>query len=339
MCSNFEHNYQIFVLKNMAYNTNFYIKNLQYVVFIGNPPDFEKLKILNNELNIKTIWISDINNNQADANFKTINSKFIKFIRKNCKIKNSLFFSYSSKIIFKENEIKKIFQNNIVNYHPSRLPFDKGGGGYSWRILKNDRIQNQCIHLVTKNLDSGKIIYEETSLFPSYCRTPKNFLDYGHDSFFKFYEKFINLLKKNKKFTLNKIPTNIGNYYPRLISKKDGFINWDLDPLELSNFINAFDEPFIGATTFVNKKKKLKVYLKQTQLHGGEESNHPYMSGLVLRNDNNWLVVATKGKYCLIVEKVLDVNGNNILKKIKIGDRLFTPSNFLDNSKKKRSFI
>ena len=59
MCSNFEHNYQIFVLKNMAYNTNFYIKNLQYVVFIGNPPDFEKLKILNNELNIKTIWISD----------------------------------------------------------------------------------------------------------------------------------------------------------------------------------------------------------------------------------------------------------------------------------------
>ena len=66
--------------------------------------------------------------------------------------------------------------------------------------------------------------------------------------------------------------------------------------MELSNFINAFDEPY-WATTFVNKK--LKVYLKQTQLHGGEESNHPYMSGLVLRNDNNWLVVAMKGKYCL----------------------------------------
>ena len=47
---------------------------------------------INNELNIKTIWISDINNNQADANFKTINSKFIKnFVGNNAYISKSRF--------------------------------------------------------------------------------------------------------------------------------------------------------------------------------------------------------------------------------------------------------
>ena len=34
--------------------------------------------------------------------------------------------------------------------------------------------------------------------------------------------------------------------------------------------------------------------------------DHPFMSGLVLRNDKNWIIVATRDNNCLIIEKVLN---------------------------------
>ena len=49
------------------------------------------------------------------------------------------------------------------------------------------------------------------------------------------------------------------------------------------------------------------------------------MSGIVSRHDNDWIVVSTKSKHMLLVEEVLNRNGKNILNKIKVGDRFFTP--------------
>ena len=46
---------------------------------------------------------------------------------------------------FIQNFSEKSGKNNLVNAHGSRLPFDSGGGGMSWRILKKDRI---CMHLI-----------------------------------------------------------------------------------------------------------------------------------------------------------------------------------------------
>ena len=60
------------------------------------------------------------------------------------------------------------------------------------------------------------------------------------------------------------------------------------------------------------------------------------MSGLVLRNDKNWIVVATRDNNCLIIEKVLDSKNKNIINKIRPGQRFFTLSQKLDYSKSKR---
>ena len=60
------------------------------------------------------------------------------------------------------------------------------------------------------------------------------------------------------------------------------------------------------------------------------------MAGLVSRHDKDWIVVCTSGKYSLIIEKIIDSSGNNIIDKIKPGDRFFTPSEILDQSNSKR---
>ena len=54
-----------------------------------------------------------------------------------------------------------------------------------------------------------------------------------------------------------------------------------MDSYDLFNFINAFDEPYKGASTFLNNGNFGKLYLKKVHLHGGDSSNHPFMSGIV----------------------------------------------------------
>ena len=51
-----------------------------------------------------------------------------------------------------------------------QLPLDQGGGGFSWNILREDRISNQLVHLVDENIDTGPIIYNRLSLFPKDVR-------------------------------------------------------------------------------------------------------------------------------------------------------------------------
>ena len=54
------------------------------------------------------------------------------------------------------------------------------------------------------------------------------------------------------------------------------------------------------------------------------------MKGLIVRNDNDWIVVAIDEKNYLIVEEVLDTKGRNIINKIKPGDRFFTSEKDLE---------
>ena len=79
--------------------------------------------------------------------------------------------------------------------------------------------------------------------------------------------------------------------------------------------------------------------MKKVQLHGGDSSNHPYMSGIVSRHDKDWIVVSTKSKHMLLIEEVLDSKGKNVIKKVKVGDRFYTPNKELEKSKITKTFF
>lgn len=326
----------------MIFNNKFYIDNLKNIVFLGESQKLKELVKINNSFGLKTIIVTSSHQSKIIEKglkiniFNNINDKFKKFITKKCIIKNTLFISLGARYIFKKNTIEKFFLNNLVNFHGTRLPIDAGGGFVSWKIMREDRIDNQLVHLINEGLDTGPIIENELSLFPSGCKIPLDFENYRLKKFLAFYKKFIQRVNNGIKFELKPQTSYLGRYNPRLNTDINGLIDWSINPYDLINFINAFDDPYQGASTYLNSGNFGKLFLKKCHLHGGDSSNHPFMTGIVTRHDKNWIVVSTTGKHMLLIEEVLNNKGKNILSKIKSGDRFFTPVNELKNAKSRR---
>ena len=122
----------------------------------------------------------------------------------------------------------------------------------------------------------------------------------------------------------------LGQRYPRLNAKLNGWIDWSIESLYLSKFIDAFDEPYIGACTMYKSKK---VFIKDAYLHGGEISKHNYLSGIVSRHEGEWIIVCTSDQNSIIIKKVLNSSGKNIINQVKEGDRFYTPHSKIVKSK------
>ena len=320
----------------------FYLDKVKTVVFIGYSPIFEKLIKINSDKKIKSIIVTSssqskkINKKIKFKIFDKFDKRFINFIKKNTNPKETLFFSVGSRIIFNKESIKNIFSNNLINTHGTRLPLGRGEVS-SWRILKQDRLDNQLFHVVDGGIDTGEIIFNKLCIIPKAYQTPDEIQKFRNINFEKFYKLFLLKILKKDRFKLYAQQNYLSSYLPRLSSEKNGWIDWSMDPHELIRFINAFDEPYIGASSFINRSNLGRLHIKSAQLHGGEVINHSFMSGIVIRHDTNWIVVSTSSKYSLLIEKVLSASGKNILDQIKEGDRFYTPSNVLESAKKFRA--
>ena len=331
----------------MILNNKFYINNLKTVVIFGGTPNYKDLVAINNKFALKTILItSSVQKNKFYKNIPKnlkllicdkIDKNFKKKISDNCKIENTLFLVVSAMNIFRKEEIV-FFKENLINFFPSRLPYDAGRGGFSWHIMRSDKIYNQVMHILDEGINTGPIIFEGKKIFPNSCTTPQDYEIFKLKEMNFFYEKFVKKILKKENFLLKFQSDNIGRYNPSLNSLKDGFIDWNMPSFHLYNFIRAFDDPHIGATTFLNTKKFGKVFLKSVHLHGGEaSSSHPYLAGVISRHDDKWIVVNTNDNFTLLVEKILNNKGENILKYIETGQRFFTPSRYLEFSKFKNT--
>ena len=53
--------------------------------------------------------------------------------------KHTLGISIGAAWIFQKNFLD-YFEGRLVNLHGARLPRDRGGGGFSWRIMRDDRL-------------------------------------------------------------------------------------------------------------------------------------------------------------------------------------------------------
>tara|TARA_B100001057_G_C22730517_1_gene903575 strand:- start:14 stop:1009 length:996 start_codon:yes stop_codon:yes gene_type:complete len=323
----------------MISSNKFFINEIKSVAIIGWCPNIEELIKINKSLNLKTLIITSPNqkklykkNLKINVFSKLDNSSFKNFILKNCNIEKTLFLSISSMFIFDKNLIN-FFKNNLINFFPSRLPYDQGRGGFSWHIMREDRISNQLFHLIDEGINTGPIISSETSLFPAECKVPLDYENYKWSEMNLFYKSFIKKVSNKKMFALEFQNKNLKRFNSSLNTEINGFIDWNMNSYDLINFVNAFDEPHKGASTYLNKSNFGKLFIKNAHLHGGDTSNHPFMAGIVSRHDKKWITVSTSGKHMLLIEKVLNNKNENIIDKIKEGDRFITPYQFLDKSK------
>ena len=326
----------------MIEHNKFFFNKLRNVVFIGETKILRELRIINHKIGLKTFFITSSHQSKNikkknELNLKIfdkIDKTFLKYLKKNkLIIDNTLFISIGSRIIFKKEIIKNVFKDNLINVHPSMLPIGAGAGHFSWKILNNDRIEMQLIHLVNEKIDAGPIIKYEKGIFPEYCKKPIDYENFFLKNFLKFYSNFIIDLKNQKKFLLKFQPDYLGFYLPKLNTLKNGFIDWNKNSSEIYRFICAFDDPYQGASTFLNSNYKEKIFLKDIFLQSGIHLNHSFMTGLIINKEKKWIEVCTPDNNILIIKKILNNKIENIIDKLKKGDRFFTPQKKLDDAK------
>ena len=250
---------------------------------------------------------------------------------------NSTFYlSIGAAWIFKQNIIKNLFNGKLLNLHGTRLPQNRGGGGFSWQIMMGNRLGFCQLHLVETGVDTGNIVKTKEFLYPPYCRIPKHYQEIYIKKNIDFVASFIQEIRQGGiAIETTKQAEYFSSYFPRLSTREHGWINWNDEIMQLERFICAFDEPYEGAKCFWRDQT---VFIKKVCVDLHDQNFHPYQSGIVYRKNDNWLNVCAKGG-SLIIEDITDSKGNNLIQKIKVGDRLITKSKTLDERKKRVLFL
>ena len=245
---------------------------------------------------------------------------------------NTVAISLGAAWIFKQDYVD-LFKGKFVNMHPSRLPRDRGSGGYSWQILQAERLGGNSIHLVTPGIDTGDILLAQEYIFPEACKLPIDYHLYSIKQQHRLFEEFFHIINETKDFDLFPQQEKFSTYWPRLHTDVHGFIDWNWNLEQLKKFICAFDSPFSGASTYLGETR---VRLKQCSSTYSDGGFHPFQSGIIFRKMESTLFVATT-EGALIVEKVFDNEGNNFLENIHLGDRFYTPLKYLEKAKQFRA--
>ena len=230
---------------------------------------------------------------------------------------------------FFNKKMIELFKRNLYNYHNTRLPLERGAGAFTWRILSQNRLGGLTMHKMNVTLDTGDIILQKKFVFPKNCKLPKDYYDYIFDKETIFFSKFLDKIKNGLKFRTKPNLNKHSTYWPKLDTKNHGYIDWNWDAKEIELFICAFDDPYFGASTFLDGNK---IFIKKCKINPETMKFHPFQSGIIFRKNEEKIFVAAKGG-SLIIYDVFDENYEKITSKIKLGHRFFTPTKILEKAK------
>ena len=241
----------------------------------------------------------------------------------------TFFLSLGAAWIFKKAVIEKYFDGNLFNAHGTRLPQNRGGGGFSWQILTGNRFGFCLIHRIDEGVDTGDVLVFDEFLYPASCRIPEDYMKVYESKTFLFITE---LLQHTRHKEIIIAPLRqahyLSTYWPRLHTPTNAWIDWGLDAEEIERFICAFDSPYPGAQAFVNGRK---VAIKSASLNFQDGSFHPYQSGIIYRKGKSWICVCA-GRGGLIIERVVDEQGIDVLDSLNVGERFYTPVAMLEQS-------
>jgi methionyl-tRNA formyltransferase len=212
--------------------------------------------------------------------------------------------------------------------HGSRLPQDRGGGGFSWRILRGDKVGVSLIHQIGQGIDTGGIIDYRSYVFPENCKIPIDYYRASIQDYLEFVKKVFSKIINEEDFTCTRQPEYLSTYWPRLATDIHGYIDWSYTCSDIEKFIHAFDEPYKGALTCYNDEE---VRLKGVSLTKSDGSFHPFQSGIIYRNIEGKLFVACNDG-SLIITRVVNDKGVNIAFKLRVGDRFYTKQSKLEEA-------
>ena len=230
-------------------------------------------------------------------------------------------------------ELIDMFGGKLLDFMGIRLPQYRGGAHYTWQILRKDKIGSCNLQIINEEMvpakfDSGAIVKSKEYVHPESVRIPQDYFDSAVKQECQFLLGFLDEVDNGKEFELTYLQEELSMFFPRLYTKKHGFINWEWRTEDIEIFICAFDDPYPGASTFLNDRR---VFLKKCSVGYCDGTFHPFQSGLVYRKHNGCCYVATSNG-TLVVKSVIDEYGKSIIDHIELGQRFYTPYKYLDES-------
>jgi len=243
----------------------------------------------------------------------------------------TLGLSFGAAWIFDEDFINAL-DGQLVNFHGSRLPQDRGGGEFSWRILRDDPLGYSQAHMVVPSIDAGDVLLSDEYRFPARCTTPADFAEVAYEREADLVNEFLTGVAEGREFELESQPSYLSSYWPRLFTEEHGYIDWDWQLDEIVQFTRAFSDPYEGAKTFV---KGTEVRLKDCEAFSGDGIFHPFQTGILYRkHEGRGYVATTEGS--LIVGQLLDSDDTPYISEVSVGDRFYTPGERLEEAKRTR---
>lgn len=232
-------------------------------------------------------------------------------------------------------KIVDLFESRIVNFNGIPIPKYLGGAHYTWQILNESREGGLFIQQITMNIDRGPILESEIYELPSCAKLPIDYEKFNINRAFDFLITFIDNVNQGKTFFLknNEIEWTKKEYFPRLLTNKNGWIDWSWSGENIEKFCNSFDEPYPGAHTQLNGNNTIMLkgvsFIKT-------KGYHPFCSGLVINiTEDKYLEIATNSG----ILRVTDWSIKDIKTIVpRLGDRLMTPYEFLENAKYRIKF-
>lgn len=228
-------------------------------------------------------------------------------------------WSFSKKLI-------NLFGGKLVDFMGIPLPEYRGGAHYSWHILQGRKDWGCCLQMINEDMvpgvfDSSALIKSVKYMYPASVKTPQDRFEYSVVKDVKFLSDFLDDIKRNKDFKSSLPDENKSMFFPRLSTIKQGYINWAWSAEEIATFIAAFDDPYRGASTFIDSKR---VFLKKCSVVRSDGGFHPFQAGLIYRIHKNTCYIAVSGG-TLVIKEVLDEKGKNMMRALAVGSRFYTP--------------
>lgn len=226
--------------------------------------------------------------------------------------------------------VRTFFGLGMINFNGIPVPRYVGGAHYTWQILNGDRSGGCIIQEITPRLDRGDVLRAEYFSLPDNVRVPLDYFKANYDLGLGFFDRLAADMASGAPFEAKPFAEfDEGRIYlPRLLTAENAFIDWSWEAPMVARFCDAFDEPYMGASTYLGEKL---LRLRNVSLAASEDF-HPFTAGLVVRKREDAVYVAARGGLLRIGE-VRDAYGADALSGVREGMRLHTSAERLAHAR------
>lgn len=218
------------------------------------------------------------------------------------------------------------FAGCLYNLHYGDLPRYRGAGGGSWQVLNGETGITSFIHGVTRGLDQGDVLMQESEPFGIDEPFPRHVKEAALRASMRIISRLALLMVSGGKVsTLEQNESDV-LYFPRLDAASNGWIDFSWPVADILRFVRAFSDPYPGAS-FCYRDARYQVRRASMRSH---DVLHPFCAGLIVNCVQDGVHVAGRDGV-MIFSCIYAENGTACTSDaFRVGGRLWTsPENLL----------